>query len=474
MKNLIITIVMFYATMVFCQNKKDRIIDWQKLEKINNDGILLRPVKNRDFAVFKIKNINKFLYQVSIRGLNVDIQTEIPDEMQNLFRVSRSQESENSSNENAEEAVVKTEDGKDKMVLVEQIVVAPAGTITQQNIDDANLQINTLITECESYIEDLKVVVDNLAKLKFKKIELINLAKQDVSWREMTSKVGTLENTLNAKNIYDGMELQYKTVLNLYKKAENDPANATTKTAITAALKLIKEAYEEIEDEEFMSLYRDVTYLQAELINEANFIVVGPPVQVEDDFANFQVSATPINTYTLAPHNSKMEFSFDIPAQGGYEVDFSVGPTVSIGKGAKDEKYFLQESTLTAGKSFLRQRENNNSGVPGLAAMMHIYRRSGTETAFGGLFGVGAGFQSIEDVDLSFYLGGSIILGKMQKVMINTGLSFLRVDRLKEKEFMLDQEYTTEDFEINNVVEKVFKSSFFISLSYSLAKRVDN
>lgn len=288
----------------------------------------------------------------------------------------------------------------------------------------------------------------------------------------MERKVNKLSIGTFPSSEYQDFENKYQIIKALYEKAESEATVDSIKNKIKDASKQIKDSYEAIEKEKFQILFNDVIYLSDQLKNENNFTVIAPPVQAEDDFVNYIVSATPITTNSLAPHTSKTEFSFDIPTKGGVKVDFSVGPTISIGKNAKDEKYFLEEST-TSGKSFLRQRDNNNDGVPGLAAMMHVYKRSGTETAIGGLFGIGAGFQSIKDVDLSFYLGASIILGKMQKVMINTGLSFLRVDRLKAKEYLVDKEYTTQDLVINDVVEKAFKPSLFVSLSYSLAKRVD-
>ncbi|WP_159300715.1 hypothetical protein, partial [Klebsiella pneumoniae] len=86
-------------------------------------------------------------------------------------------------------------------------------------------------------------------------------------------------------------------------------------------------------------------------------------------------------------------FSFDIPVKQGLKVDFSVGPAFSFGKGARDEKFFLEESGKD-GMSILRERENNNPLNPGVGSFMHIYGRKGKGVAWGGLFGVGAGFQS--------------------------------------------------------------------------------
>ena len=472
MKNLILTLSLLCITSSFSQDEITRVIDWQKLDEINKKE-LIKPVNKGNFAVFKIDNINKFLYQVTITGVNVKMETEMPNELKLLFRISDSQEKEITNNDKASKAVDDSNKGLVMMEKLAESVTIMVDKKTQPKIDKINQDLKELIKECDKYILELDQVKKELLKLKYEKIDLINLAKKDISFLDMKKAVDNLVKPSNPVATYNNMESKYTVVLKRYETAKEDALSDKMKNTIAEALKLIEDAYEEIESEEFMNLYRDVTYLETELTTPANFYIISPPVQSKDDLINFKVSATPITTNSLAPYNSKTEFSFDIPVKGGVKVDFSVGPTLSFGKGAKDELYYLEEST-TIGKSYLRQRNNNNAGLPGLAVMMHVYNRGVKEAKIGGLFGVGAGFQSIEDVDLSFYLGASVILGKMQKVMINTGVSFLKVDRLKEKEFVEGNEYTTQDFDLENVVEKVFKPSFFIGLSYSLAKRVDN
>ena len=303
------------------------------------------------------------------------------------------------------------------------------------------------------------------------------MANQDISYKEMVNRVNELPINTTISSDFDEIEELYNLLNTLYIKAKIDAVGSTEVNNVDEASKKIKASYDKIDDEissdKFLTLYSQVIYLSDQLKIEKNFTIISPPIQMVDDLINFKISANPVSTNSLAPHNSKTEFSFDVPSSSGIEVDFSVGPTLSLGKGAKDELYYLEQST-TLGKSYLRQRNNNNDGLPGLAAMMHIYDRVASETAIGLLFGVGAGFQGINDVGLSFYLGGSVILGKKQKVMLNTGVSFLRVNRLKEGEFKVGNEYTTQDFDINNVVEKVYRPSLFISLSYSLTKRVTN
>lgn len=468
------SILILVVSISYGQKKETKTVDWQNLKKINSSGIT-SGVRNGDFAIFEINNINKFLFQVTIAGETIDLQTEMSDEMRTLFRIPKSDEAEKTNNDEAEKSIENAVEGKDKMSSVESSTIPITATFTAADNLKLKATVKNVVKECETYIAALEKISDNIGQLKINRVELVNLAKQDLSFKEMKRKVSNLTINSNAQNDYINFETVYKRVKLLYKQAieEAKNANQTTNTEIANALALIVKSYEQIEEEEFLLLYKDVKYLSDELNNEKNFTVTAPPVQMADDLVNYVVSITPINTNTLAPYNSKMEFSFDIPSNSGLEVDFSVGPTVSLGKNAKDEKYFLESSTTTIGNSILRQRDNNNSGTPGLAAIMHFYDRVANETAIGGLFGVGAGFQTIDDVDLSFYIGGTVVLGKKQKVMLNAGLSFLRVDRIKDKEYVVGNEYTTLNFDVNNVVEKVFKSSFFISLSYNITKRVN-
>lgn len=473
MKHSILKVVLILvASISYGQDKaKPKTINWQKLKEINESKIT-SGVPNREFAIFEIEDINKFLFQVTIAGETIDLQTEMSDEMRAIFRIPKSEEAKQTSNDVAEKALEDANGGKNEM---EALLIKLNKSTTTAEVVQLRSTVTNVINECDKYIVELEKISDHIGKLKINKIDLVNLAKQDLSFAEMDRRVSRISIPSNPEIDYINFETEYKKVKLLYNKAKEEAKNATDSTdvKINNALTLIEKSYDDIEGENFLLLYKDVRYLSAELRNKKNFTVTAPPVQMVDDFVNYVVTITPVNTNTLAPYTSKMEFSFDIPSNSGLEVDFSVGPTVSLGKNAKDEKYFLEPSTTTVGNSILRQRDNNNSGTPGLAAMMHFYDRAAKETAFGGLFGVGAGFQTIDDIDLSFYLGGSVLLGKKQKVMLNAGLSFLRVDRLKNKEFVVGNEYTTLNFDVNNVVEKVFKSSFFISLSYNITKRVN-
>lgn len=118
MKNYITILTLLLSSLFYCQN--DRTIDWQNLDKINGNITLLKPVSNRNFAVFKLTNINKFLYQVSITGKNVTIQTEMPDELIKLFRISKADLAIQADNEDAIQASEDANAAKIKMLEIKE------------------------------------------------------------------------------------------------------------------------------------------------------------------------------------------------------------------------------------------------------------------------------------------------------------------------------------------------------------------
>ena len=143
-----------------------------------------------------------------------------------------------------------------------------------------------------------------------------------------------------------------------------------------------------------------------------------------------------------------------------------------FGKNSRDDIYFAEVSKTDPNISTLRKRANNNSISPGIAAMMHFGPRSGKDFRPALMFGVGAGFQNTSDVNLSLYFGGSLVFGKRERVMLSSGVSYLRVTRLKTEQYIVDQQYPSPT-NIADITEKIFKPSFFLALSYNLTNKLE-
>ncbi len=279
--------------------------------------------------------------------------------------------------------------------------------------------MENLVRACNNYIK----VAQQVANIKFVRVELINLSKQD--WESSANMQANMPsiNTQDMKSDFKEFSKYYAQAMSLYtaakiaakaSEASNDEVNL-----IKEAAKQLDEAHEKIIEDDYLKLIEDIMVLHEAMLNPKSFVVTSPPIQMNGDVVAFDVQTPPAQVNDLMPFTSSKTFQVEIPAKGGIKVDFSVGPVVSFGNNARDEKYYLGETT-PANTAILRRRDNNNVISPGIAAMMHVYPRTGTYSALGGMFGVGAGFQAISDVNLSMFVGLTWVLGKSQKIMLST------------------------------------------------------
>lgn len=431
-------------------------MNWENGEITFKDGDAKKnSIPYGEFSSFRINDINLFLYSVVIEGKRIELQTPVPTELQMLFRLP-------SGELEATAGVEKVDEALTKAMAVTRV------TSFDDASDDQKKAIETFEGKYLEFVAKAKSVTNNIEIIKLARIKLVNMAQKDVSYTTMRGELFSVSMPPDPSANYRTFLYAYEAVQKAYDEAAVLSVASQLKESMDNAKKILKT----IQDESPVSLFTDVDFLYTELNNPRNFIAIAPPVQSDGDFVNYNVSVTPARTNVLGPNRSPKNFDFDVPVKGGWKTDFSVGPTFSFGSNAKDEKFYF-ESTDVEGESLLKQRDNNNVVSPGLAAMMHFYKRSGKDFSWGGMLGIGAGFQSIEDADVSFYTGLSGILGKSQKVMINAGVSFLKVDRLKEGEYTLDKVYDPATVNITEVTEKVFKSSFFISISYNLTNRIE-
>ncbi len=465
----------FVMLAAFSQEQKVREIDWQDFASSVSDANIAKPVKTGEFAIFRINNINKFLYKVEIKGKAFVLETPIPSELETLFRLKPSELAKTATNKKSEEGVAKISDAvSSNNNLIEALNKNKAAKPPELLAFEA--AVKDLVQKIEEFRSKSKDVSIGVFDLKSGRNKLISIAQMDAEFTAISTQVNQLTiPTDQVKSDYVEMKDLYAQVLNIYDDAKQKGVEAGIGDEEAIRLediaKKVDQGQKLIEEEALLSLITDIEFLSTELVNKNNFKITAPPVQMEGDIVVYKVTVTPIITRSLGAHKNPTDFEFSIPAQGGVKVDFSVGPVVCFGKNSRDEKYFLKE-TLNPDSVTLETRPNNNEISPGVAAMMHFYRRSGKSWGnWGGLFGVGAGFQSIDDVNLSLYAGVSGVFGKTQKVMIGAGFGFLRVDRLKDSQFTAGGKYAIKKIELGNVTEKVFRSSLFLTISYNLTTR---
>ena len=462
-----IKLLTFSLTLFFTQFLFSQELDWQSgtfTEKKTKQG----GAEYGTMTSFKIKNINKFLYSVTISGSSIELNTPIPTELQTLFRLPSSALAATANNQTVDGAAQATDNQTKKL---NDFTVRTIGAFLD---DEDNPELQQALIELQQvsdiYLSNVRVVATNINSLKQARVRFVNCAQMDVSYDKMQAEITNITYPADFISTHQTMLANYNTVELAYQNVRNLTNDDEIITAIDKSNSRITTALKAIENEHPETLYSDIAFLRSELSNQRNFEAIAPPVQADADLINYEIKIIPSQTNTLGAHKSNIAFDFDVPVKGGWKADFSVGPTFSFGDKAKDEKYYLEESTTTPGNMILRQRDNNNAISPGLAAMMHFYPRKAGNVALGGMFGVGAGFQGIEDADLSFYAGASLILGKREKIIINAGISYLNVDRIKNDEFKTGTEYLPANIDLNNVTEKVLDGSFFLSISYAISQ----
>jgi hypothetical protein len=486
------------------------VYDFSKGHFLDNDYVKngkLQPMPYGSFAVVEVINVNTFRYRVEITGRGVDYVTQMPSELQAIFRQQKTNGNTAAGQQQGEAAAAQmqsvAESAKNrnntlaadiankraaKALLPAQVrkvtksgnarnIANPALAKAEQEIEALTLAqaqkepfaeaMEKLAAACKEYVE----VARKVSLIKFTRAELINVSKQD--WpdhKSMEDNMPTVLGRDEMRSHFDKFTQYYAEARGLYNNALL-LAEGDDKKKVEEAKKMIEEGYQKITEDNYLKLIDDVYTLQEAMAIAKSFTVTSPPVQIQGDAVAFDIKAAPVKVNDLLNHTPEKSFGVEIPTKGGLKVDFSVGPVFSFGKNAKDELYFLQPVANNADSVDLTARPNNNVLSPGIAAMMYAYAR-GKDTRIGGCFGVGANVENFDNVKASFYLGIGAIFGKRQKLTTSLGLGFLRVDRLKETQYSTKR-YKASEIAIGNVTEKVFKGSFFLSIGYNLSTRTE-
>jgi hypothetical protein len=413
----------------------------------------ITAVKHDTMASLKITNINSLLYKVSIKGDKVVTTSPSSTELNALFRIEDPAKAASEASEGSGEGAR----AKEEMSQVES---KAAGNFKTLMID--------LVSSCEEYLKE----ADKIVAIMSRRAELTALAK--FPW----AKYELLEAKLpKVPLVYSAMwqdihnfQRTYQTAEAKYKAARETAPDASSKKEVDEALELFETSYARIDEKDLMKLIDDVIALQNALATDFFFNVWGPPVQANDcDFIKYSivVERDPESS-RLLPAGSFQPIDVEIPVRGGWKADFSVGLNFAIGNGAKDAKYHFAD--VSGGEGKLEKSDNYNKVRPGIATMMHTYPRTGKNYAVGFMMGVGAGFKEENTLTASYYLGGSIVLGRNQRIIINTGVSCLAVDRLKS-EYQENASYNMET-NLAEITEKAIRPSFFIGISYNIVNRI--
>lgn len=145
----------------------------------------------------------------------------------------------------------------------------------------------------------------------------------------------------------------------------------------------------------------------------------------------------------------------DVTVKGDIKINSSVGMAFPYFN--NNSEYINKDSVITA--------VDGNNFTPNIAAYLNFYPYSGRNATFGGTFGVGVPISS-DGKNFNFLMGGSVIFGSNNRLVLNYGATLGQVNKL-------DQGYEVGDNlgdALDNVpTRKAYQWGGFVGISFSLA-----
>lgn len=108
---------------------------------------------------------------------------------------------------------------------------------------------------------------------------------------------------------------------------------------------------------------------------------------------------------------------------GGVKIDFSTGFVFNFGRqNFFDQKYYYDSvirNNVVTDSVVIKRSHNNNVTIPSLGAFFHVYSRMSNSVNYGGMLGASLG----SDQRAYFHVGGCILIGKSDRLVIGGGVS---------------------------------------------------
>lgn len=216
----------------------------------------------------------------------------------------------------------------------------------------------------------------------------------------------------------------------------------------------------------------------AQAANMQNFTFLSNASIPRGDELIIRTIIEPLNT--TGSKLSKYAITHTLPVRGKFE--WAIGPTLTfhLGKNLFDEtfsidtaKNFSAKGHQDSGKYSITKDAIRTKLVPSLGLMANFYWQNHSAVTPGIALGLATSAANLTDIKA--YLGGSLLLGGIsEKVLLNLGLAFGSVSRLKSNlneglnaksqvPFTGDKVGAPTD-----LVEKVLRAGLFFGLSYKL------
>lgn len=481
----------------------------------SGDPFIVPEANFWETSVFKIENINKFIYEVKIESSQSEFFSKPPSVFTNFFQfeepqVSKIKEEIDQTKPDIESDKRKTFEtlgfqlssvqmdqkllsdlkeerfgfGTDTLFDLKERTDSLINEINSQQSEINNLR-KKLKDEYLSHLTNLNVSAEfvhyafnNLEESKIIKNNLVRLALSDgLNHAKAKDKINEINQ--NFPNIQNPERLradfyqsyrEYKIEQQLFEASQAVLSNfegdtSKMKNSIKSLTEEIENVKKKVDEYKYAELFLSIRTLYSELLNENNYFIISDPVQAKHDIINYTVKITPKKDIESMIAFQSREFSTEVRIKGGIKIDFSTGLAIS---GLYDRTYSTDISSNDTTKSIIIQNNNYNFGNLSLAALMHISKRTTCFIKPGLTFGLGLNSTDLKDAQI--FTGLSGILGTQERFIATIGATIANVDYLNS-EFSLNKEVSTAIIEKNGITEKTNRIGFFVGLSYNLTNK---
>ncbi len=194
--------------------------------------------------------------------------------------------------------------------------------------------------------------------------------------------------------------------------------------------------------------------------NESNFSYVVPPQVLDKDIHKFEISIIPKDSIKCdAPLGY---INYVVKTKNGLKIDISSGIIANMDWFGFESRTF-RKVEVNEMESMIVANENRNILFPTIGAFAHIYRRSGTNFNWGGVFGVSTNSLG----SLGFHPGISFIFGSKQRIILNTGVTIGQVSLLAEPFNEVDL-FPSAMVPDNVTTSNFFRPGMYFAIAYNL------
>jgi hypothetical protein len=411
-------------------------------------GINQNFVKYKSTSVFKIIDVNKFLYDITVKGENMELHSELPEVFKLFFDVSK---------------FSSTEIDEAKAAPAPPGVAAAAATLPP-NVISFNANI-TVFKQALDKLEETKSAYDDIYKVactdgKTGAIIIADINGLTILGQTGRNKISIINECKSRLSTFNKSYSQVKDSYKALKGAEKD--------IVSEAYDDVNDMFEKVTQFKYDDLFNTTAILFEKATNPDTYIYTSSPIIAENDYINYNIDIKPKTGLKFTEPTRKEKFDIPINIKGGWKVDFSTG--IFFGSNDIEDRKYRTIPVLNDTINVDITHNNRTSATKvALGAMMHVSPRY--VSGFSPALSFGLGLNSTNFTNALYCIGLSGIFGKEDRLILSLGAIASRIDVLKGN-FTSGQRIKKADIESDiDLTEKAFQFGYFIGITYNLTNK---